>query len=837
MFRHFLAAAAVATLTTLSASPQESHGDLVMQLRVTLASARQIGHTPQGIRTIIPITGGTFEGPRLRGRILPGGADYQLTSADGQHTELDAIYDIQTDDGTIIHVRNQGLIVNKPGHHYFRTSPRFEVDGGSPHAWLADELFTCEPDFSQHFDGIVLNVWRQTPAHAEAKALRLPALFADGMVLQRDRPLTMRGWSRPGAVVSLRLGKGTATTTADAAGRWRAMLPAQKAGGPLQLDVASGAESITLHDVWLGDVWLVSGQSNIDTHIERVYPQYVAELDNDSSDLVRLFQVANTFALDSLHDDITPSVRWQKLSRRNAWHFSALGYFLGKRLAEQTGVHQGIIQSSWGGTPIEAWLPLDSVSAMEPMMAAEARYFDNPRLNSDIAAANVRASRQWDAMLDATDPGMTPDARRQPAWAGTDFDDAAWPTADRNALPLPDGTYCGSFWARQHINIDAAHAGRKARLLVGTLTDADYTYVNGRLVGSTGYQYPPRRYTIPAGLLHEGDNVITVRFVCHDLRPAFIDEKPYRIEFGQTSAIADLPPSSECLPLSRTWRVHEGVRMPALPTMPHADQNRASALWNSMLAPLAPLSVAGVIWYQGESNSERPQLYQRQLTALMHTWRQQLGQPTLPFAIVQLAGYNAPLPQKRGWPILREGQRRAATADSFAAVVPAHDLGEANDIHPLRKKELAARVGDVLTCLTGLTAHSMPRSTPRSGNAKTKSLPAHSNGIVTQFPAVVAASLSGSKVTVTFDQPLHPGAVRGFELSDAEGCFHNVTASASGTQVTLDADGLRLPADTTSCLRVRYAWRDYPVEADLRSVALQPAIPFEQPVGTNASAH
>ena len=159
MLRHLIAALICIALATFSASSQDTHGQLVMQLRVTLAPARHVGHTPQGVRTIIPITGGTFEGPRLRGRILPGGADYQLMSADGQRTELDAIYEIQTDDGTIIRVRNQGLIVNKKDHYYFRAAPRFEVAADSPYAWLADELYTCEPDFSQAFAGIVLNVY------------------------------------------------------------------------------------------------------------------------------------------------------------------------------------------------------------------------------------------------------------------------------------------------------------------------------------------------------------------------------------------------------------------------------------------------------------------------------------------------------------------------------------------------------------------------------------------------------------------------------------------------------------------------------------------------------
>ena len=625
------------------------------------------------------------------------------------------------------------------------------------------------------------------PLQAESQtSLRLPTLLSDGAVLQRERPLPLWGWAAEGQTVTVHLGRRTATTVAGDDGRWQVTLPAQRAAGPLTLSVATADESVEVHDVWIGDVWLVSGQSNIDTNIERVYPQYPDEIDRDSTGRVRLLRVQNTVASDGVRDDVRSVAGWQTLSKRNAWGFSALGYFLGKRMAATTGVAQGVVQSSWGGTPIEAWLPTDSMEVIDPAMVAEAQYYADPELNNSIRAANSRAAERWNAMLEATDPGVSGN------WTSPDFDDSAWAEANQYALPVAAGRFCGSYWLRQRVNVDAAHAGLPAQLLVGTLFDADYTYINGQLVGHTGYQYPPRRYDVPAGVLRAGDNVLTVRFVNHNGRPAFVREKPYRLIFADGTQVE----------LSEHWRVHDGTQMPQQPSMPTGDQNRASVLWNGMLAPLAPMAFAGVVWYQGESNTGRAELYERELTALMHTWRQRLQQPELPFAIVHLAGYMAPQtePQESGWPRLRESQRRAAVADAHAAIVPAHDLGEANDIHPLRKKEVAERAALVFD---------------RLGFGK-KNVPT--------FPAVVGKSI-GKDIVLTFDQPLRPGAVHGFEVTGTDGRFHNVAATAEGRTVTLSRpDG----SSDTAGVKVRYAWKNNPVEADCcaRDSNL-PAIPFE----------
>ena len=629
-------------------------------------------------------------------------------------------------------------------------------------------------------------------------SLRLPRLVSDGMVLQRHQPVSVWGWAEPGQTVHVTLDPETgkigvmadgngrkvrqmrrveASAVADANGRFELKLPAMKAAGPLTLAIAADDETVRLSDVWVGDVWLLSGQSNIDTHLERVHPQYPDEIDRDSTSRVHLFQVQNDAALDGPRSDVR-SAGWQHLSRRTAWHFTALGYFLGKRMATATGVVQGVIQSSWGGTPIEAWLPLDTISVLDPAKADEARLYADPAMRRAAMDANNQASRRWNQLLEEKDPGIAGQ------WFRPDLDESGWQEADQYQLPIPRGRFCGTYWLRQHVQVDAAHAGQRVRLLLGTLIDADFTYVNGRLVGQTGYQYPPRRYDLPEGVLHEGDNVITVRFVNRSARPEFISQKPYQLKWADGTV----------QPLSARWLCHDGTQMPSQPSMNTSFQNMAGAEFNGMLLPLAPYALAGVVWYQGESNTDRPERYQRRLESLMATWRQTFRQPDLPFVVVQLPDFMAPSasPQESSWARLRESQRRVVLATDHAELAVTLGLGEANDIHPLRKKEVAERVAQVFDRLV------------------------YGKPVMLAPKPVRAEAKTDGTVVVTFDQPV--AGTHGFEL-DTDGRFRNVEAETAGKTVLLKGTGTR----------VRYAWKDNPVEADCHAANTQalPATPFE----------
>ena len=515
----------------------------------------------------------------------------------------------------------------------------------------------------------------------EAK-VQLPRLFQSGMVLQRNKPIPVWGKADPQEKVILRWNKRQYATVADDAGRWRIDLPKMKAGGPYTMMVGD----IVLTDVLVGDVWLCSGQSNIDVTIERVYPQYVDEIDHFDNEKIRLFRVQNETNTHGVQDDIRPTaINWKTLTKQNAWFFSALGSFLGIRMFEKTHVPQGIIVNSWGGTPIEAWISADSLMTDYPMQITKLAFYQNDNYVRAQMQANNEANKRWDELLnkqDATQTYILPSCQ-----------DSDWATINQNDWSWRG---IGSVWLRQHIYIDKEHAGKPARLLLGTLFDQDITYLNGKEIGHTYYQYPPRRYDIPEGLLQEGDNVIAVRFINKYGAVHFIKDKPYLLAFGD-DRFSQNPMPKDIIPLSDTWKFHLGVNMPSCPSADVSLQNLATTLYNAVLYPLAPYALSGVVWYQGESNTGNPAPYADLLRKLMGCWRARWNEPTLPFCIVQLAKYMYPSdPGRANWLKLRDQQRIAAEGDPYAEAADIFDLGEENDIHPLRKKEAAEIVGQSL---------------------------------------------------------------------------------------------------------------------------------------------
>ena len=634
-------------------------------------------------------------------------------------------------------------------------------------------------------------------AVATRAEVRLPQLFQSGMVLQRGKLIPVWGKADAGETVTLKFNKKTYTTTADAEGRWRIDLPKMKAGGPYTLEVFTSTHHLSpITDILIGDVWLCSGQSNIDVHIERVYPQYPQEIDGYENQKIRLFRVQNETSTHGVKDDIMPTpINWVPLNKQNAWPFSAVGYFLGKRMFEKTGVAQGIIVNSWGGTPIEAWISKDSLEKDYPMLIKKTQMYQNDNYVRAQMQANGAASEQWDTILNQNDP----------SYADPSMDDAPWPQIDQT-----DWTWrgVGSVWLRQHIHINKEHAGKPARLLLGTLFDQDITYLNGKEIGHTYYQYPPRRYDIPEGLLREGDNVIAMRFINKYGAAHFIPEKPYMLCFGDDRQSQN-PMPKDVIPLGKEWKMHVGAEMPACPGGDVSLQNLPTTLYNAVLYPLAPYAINGIVWYQGESNTGNPAPYADYLKKLMGCWRDRWQDQQMPFVIVQLANYDGrqqtgfprPItpqtePTNSGWAQLREAQRVVAKADPRAELAVINDLGETVDIHPLRKKEVAERIA---LCFDKLIY----------------------NNKVKLSPEVIAAEIVDGKVVLTLDQPIQPGELYGFELAGADGIFHNATATAQGSSVELRVESV------DSQLTLRYAWKDNPLSANVRSLTGLPMSSFE----------
>ena len=461
---------------------------------------------------------------------------------------------------------------------------------------------------------------------------------------------------------------------------------------------------------------------------------------------------------------------------------------------EKNKVPQGIIVNSWGGTPIEAWISKDSLQKDYPMLVKRTAIYENDNYVRAQMQANNEAGRQWNELLRASDPG----------YAEADCDDASWPQINQNDWSWR-GT--GSIWLRQHININKVHAGKPARLLLGTLYDQDVTYLNGQQIGSTGYQYPPRRYDIPEGLLKEGDNVIAIRFINKNGAVHFIPQKPYMLCFGE-DRFSQNPMPQDVIPLSPQWKFHLGAEMPSCPGGDVSLQNMPTTLYNAVLYPLAPYAISGVVWYQGESNTGNPGPYADYLKKLMGCWRDRWQDQQMPFCIVQLANYDGrqqtgfprPIvyptePVNSGWAQLREAQRTIAKTDPYAELAVINDLGETVDIHPLRKKEVAERIG---LCFDRLVFNDKK---------------------ATLSPEVISAEVKDGKVILTLDQPIKSGEPQEFEIADEMGKFANAEATANGNQI-------KLKSPINNPLKVRYAWKDDP-KASVRSLTDLPMSSFE----------
>ena len=637
---------------------------------------------------------------------------------------------------------------------------------------------------------------------AVSAKVELPQFFQSGMVVQRGKKVPVWGKADAGQRVTIRFNKFQTVAVADANGRFRADLPAMKAGGPFTLMV----DDVVLTNVMVGDVWLFSGQSNVDVTIERVYPQYVEEIDAFNLPDVRLFRVQNATNTHAPQDDISPSsISWRPLTKQNAWLFSALGSFYGKRMFEKTGVAQGIIVNSWGGTPIEAWISADSLQHDYPMYVERTQFYQSDDYVAAQSRANQLADQRWNQLLDQLDPGVKGN------YAALDLDDSSWAPIDQFSLEWAKNAngrgIVGSIWLRQHIHIDKVQAAMPARLYLGTLFDADITYVNGQQVGRTYYQYPPRRYDIPEGLLREGDNVITIRFINKYGIAHFIPEKPYCIVFGPDRFRL---PDSKSSNLKSTWLHHPGASMPPCPSGDVSLQNLPTTLYNAVVHPLAPFAISGVVWYQGESNTGHPQPYADLLRKMMGNWRALWQQPKLPFCIVQLANHDgrqqtgnpSPLtpqlqPVNSGWAQLREAQRTVAVSDPHAELAVAIDLGEPVDIHPLRKKEVAERVG---LCMDRLVFGKK----------------------VDLSPQPLKAEVMGQQVVITFDQTLLAGEQPEFEVAGVDRKFRNAPATSRNREVTIESP-------IAAPVYVRYAWKDNP-NAKLLSAKQLPASPFEMSI-------
>ena len=626
------------------------------------------------------------------------------------------------------------------------------------------------------------------PAAARAQ-VRLPRLVSDGMVLQRDAPVRIWGWAKVGEAVAVAFRGKTYRATTGPDGQWRVTLPAQPAGGPYTLDIAA-SNQLALKDILVGDVWFCAGQSNMELPMRRVRDKYPQEIAQANNPRIRQFDVPMRYAFTGPKADVTGG-RWVAATSETVLGFTAVGYFFAKEINARYQVPVGLIKVAVGGSPAEAWLSADALKQFPKYEAQGAKYQDSLLVVSTKQRESAAVSA-WYQQLHRADLGEAPG---QPKWYSPGYDASGWAT-----MPVPGewsgqtplGPVNGVLWFRKEVDVPAAMVGQPARLELGTLVDADSTYINGQLVGTTGYRYPPRKYDFGPGVLKAGKNVVMVRLISNGGRGGFTLDRNYQLTAG-----------GQTLDLRGPWQYKLGATMPPTPGTT-TFQYQPGGLYNGLVAPALPYAIRGVLWYQGESNTGHPEDYYALTSALVQDWRTHFQQPNLPFLYVQLANLNAAKkePGESNQAQVRDAQRRLlALPHTGMAVIT--DVGEWNDIHPLDKQTVGHRLA--------LAAQKVVY-----GEAK----------VVASGPLYQAMKTAGNQATLSFAGVggglVAKGgrALNGFTVAGPDRKFVLAQARIAGDKVVVSSPLVPNP------VAVRYAWADNPEEANFYNKEGLPASTF-----------
>jgi sialate O-acetylesterase len=627
--------------------------------------------------------------------------------------------------------------------------------------------------------------------------ISLPKLISDGMVLQRDSKINIWGWAAPGEKITIRFAGRTYHSVTDKEGNWKVPLSALKAGGPYTMDI-SGKNKISISDILIGDVWFCSGQSNMVLPMDRVKEKFPEEIAAANYPEIRNFFIPTISDATTVHKDLPPA-RWISASPQDVLNFGAASYFFAKQIYLKYKVPIGIINSSVGGTPAEAWISEDGLKGIQPYEDRIAKLKDTAFVNSVPRLARKQRNESMAVPRQVTtDKGTT----GPKTWFDSSYIPEDWHKfwlpgywEDQGVKGLN-----GIVWFRKEIDVPESMAGKETKLFVGRIVDADMTYVNGRQVGNVTYQYPPRRYNLPAGLLKPGRNIIVVKVTSTAGKGGFVPDKPYY-----------LTDSRDTIDLRGQWlykvgQVFDPVPAPSVQTI--TMQNEPTGLYNTMVAPEINYTIRGFLWYQGETNSGRPKEYQQLLTALINDWRSKWQQGALPFLYVQLPNFMEVKysPSESQWAELRFSQLKTLSVPNTAMAVTI-DAGEWNDIHPLQKKVVGERLA--------LAARKLSYG---------------ENDIVFSGPVIESAKLKEGRVILSFSNTgsglliNRGGDPEFFSVAGTDRRFYWADAKLEDGKIVLKCSMVPEPAF------VRYAWADNPEWANLYNAEGLPASPFEAEV-------
>ena len=613
--------------------------------------------------------------------------------------------------------------------------------------------------------------------------LSVAEIFTDNMILQREQPIHIWGWAEPGIKITVTFDKKNYSVTSDQDGTWNAKLPAYDAGGPYEMAVSDGSSTFTYENILMGDIWLCSGQSNMEWTVRNSNDaeKEIADSDHPS---IRHYKVSLTYS--KTPEDHLEGGPWEVAGQETTGDFSAVGYFFARELQKHENVPIGLLNSSWGGSRIEPWMRSESLvpfleGNVEDILAKREQDAIKAREKIQAMIGNVAGPAEFDAALK---PG---------------FNDASWPDLSVPGLWEQQGFegMDGVTWIRKEINLSSAEAANDISLHLGMIDDSDQTYVNGKLIGETQSQWNSyRQYTVPSENIHPGTNVILVRIEdtgggggVHGSE----DSIYYETASGRQN-------------LSGNWkfRVNEvragggGLQANQTPTL----------LYNKMIHPIIGFPIKGVLWYQGESNANSSDafVYRDIFKTMITDWRKLWGQGDFPFLWVQLANYMQPdqQPAESNWAVLRESQSAALELPNTGEAVII-DIGEADDIHPRNKQDVGLRLA--------MAARKV----------------AFGENIVYSGPVFKKAEKRNGEVYLTFE---HTGSglmtkgdkPTGFAIAGEDGKFVWAEALMDGNEIKVWSEQVTNPA------YIRYAWGNNPDEANLYNKEGLPARPFRAKV-------
>lgn len=625
--------------------------------------------------------------------------------------------------------------------------------------------------------------------------IKLPVFFSDNMVLQQKSDVPFFGEATPESELTITTSWNHKeySAKADKQGKFRVELKTPAYGGPYELVLEQQGKKTTFKNVLIGEVWLCSGQSNMEMPLAGwgEVKDFKEEIAKANYPEIRLLQATHINSEEPLDSIVLDTPGWQLCSPQTIPEFSSTAYFFARKVYETTKIPIGLIHSSWGGTIVEAWTSAESLKTIHDFDAEIAAMYAGKEEKQKIEEENTKKMETWHKQVNAVDAGYSDG---KPMWLDKESS-KKWETTKLPALwettILPD--FDGLVWLQKSVDLPKEAIGKTAELHY-VADDDDKVWINGTFIGATEGYNIPRNYTIPKGVLKEGVNVIAVRIY---------DSGGGGGIYGDPGELY-LKVDGVVYPLSGVWKYKVSVTLDKTSVKPvtPGGPNRPTVLYNAMIHPLLDYKIRGAIWYQGESNADRAMQYRRLFPLLIKDWRKQFNNPDMPFYFVQLASYKQrkeePAPSE--WAELREAQLYTLETVPNTGMAVAIDIGEAEDIHPKNKQEVGARLAKI--ALANVYGQKITFSGPVY-----KSVAKNANTMVISFE---------------FSEGLHSQnnqPLKGFEIAGADQKFYWAEAEVKDGKVVVSSPKVADP------VAVRYGWADNP-DVNLYNGADLPASPF-----------